>query len=188
MKPKPKFFRSPAELRVWFARYAATAQELHLGYYKIKTGKPSVTWPESVDEALCVGWIDGIRHRIDEESYRIRFTPRRPRSHWSDVNLKRVEVLIQEGRMTQPGLEAYQRRSEANSRRASYEQADEPALAAEQMKILKADRKKWRFFQSLPPGYRKRAVFWVTAARKPETRDRRFAKLLESLGREERIF
>jgi uncharacterized protein YdeI (YjbR/CyaY-like superfamily) len=119
---KPTFFRTPADLRKWFAKHHAVALELWVGYYKKATGEPSITWPESVDEALCVGWIDGIRKRVDDKRYTIRFTPRKAVSVWSAINIRRVQALTKEGRMQPAGLKAYQARRENKSGIYSYEQ------------------------------------------------------------------
>lgn len=174
---KPTFFRSPLELRKWFAKHHATARELLVGYYKKDTGKPSVTWPESVDEALCVGWIDGIRKSIDDESYSIRFTPRRPGSVWSAVNIKRAAELEAEGRMLPAGQVAFEKRKENKSGIYSYEQRP-VTLPERYADEFKRDKKAWAFFESQPPGYRKLATWWVLSAKKEETRLKRLADLI----------
>lgn len=174
---KVKFFKTAVELRKWFAAHHADSTELWVGYYKKGSGKPSITWPESVDEALCVGWIDGIRKSIDEVSYTIRFTPRKPRSIWSAVNMRRAEELIKLGLMQPAGLAAYQAREENRSGIYSYEQrsADLPEPYA---KKLKRNKAAWDFYQSQPPSYRKAVNWWVLSAKKEETRLKRLDKLI----------
>ena len=175
---KVTFFRSPSELRKWFEKYHLTARELRVGYYKKSSGKRSITWPESVDEALCFGWIDGIRNRIDDISYTIRFTPRKPGSIWSSINTRRARELKAKGLMRPAGLEAFQRRRENKSGIYSYEQRrdelDEPYSTK-----LKTNKPAWAFFQSRPPSYRKAVIWWVVSAKKEETRLKRLEKLIE---------
>jgi len=176
---KPQFFATPADLAAWFAKHAATEQELLVGYYKKGSGKPSVTWPESVDEALCVGWIDGIRRSLDEDSYTIRFTPRRPTSTWSAVNIARVKVLQSEGRMTAAGLAAFEKRADERSAIYAHEQRQNAALEAEEEKRFKANKTAWAWFQAAPLSYRKIALHWVVTAKRPETRQKRLLTLIE---------
>jgi uncharacterized protein YdeI (YjbR/CyaY-like superfamily) len=175
---KLRHFATPKALRDWFAENHATEKELWIGYYKVGTGRPSVTWPESVDEALCVGWIDGVRRSVDESSYAIRFTPRRKTSTWSTVNIARVKVLSKEGRMRPEGLEAYDARKENKVGIYSYEQR--PAdLPAPYSTILKRNKKAWSYFQAQPPSYRKVATWWILSAKKEETRITRLEKLID---------
>jgi uncharacterized protein YdeI (YjbR/CyaY-like superfamily) len=174
-----RFFATPREFRAWFEDNHADADELLVGFYKKGSGRPSITWPESVDEALCFGWIDGIRRRIDGESYSIRFTPRRARSLWSAVNIARAGELIAEGRMTPAGLAAFEARDEARSATYSYEQRHSARLSPEHEARLRADPAAWERFQSRPPSWRRAAIYWVTSAKKPETQERRLAKLIE---------
>ncbi|MEM7453184.1 MAG: YdeI/OmpD-associated family protein [Planctomycetota bacterium] len=174
---KPVFFSTPDKLNAWFRKYGNTRDELICGYYKKATGKPSVTWEESVDEALCFGWIDGIRRRIDEEAYQIRFTPRRPRSIWSRRNLERVKVLLKEKRMQADGIAAYQRRKEDNSEVYAYEQG-ELKLPPQYEQKIKKSRKAWAYFQSLARSYKKPSINWVISAKKEETRLRRLEQLI----------
>ena len=173
----PTFFPTPADLRKWFRKNHATATELWIGFYKVGRGKPSVTWPESVDEALCCGWIDGIRKTIDEESYKIRFTPRRQRSIWSAVNIKRVKVLSDEKRMLPAGLKAFEARRENKSGVYSYEQRplDLPEPYLGEMKRHKAA---WTFFAAQPPSYRKVMTWYILSAKREETRLQRLEKLI----------
>lgn len=175
-------------MQKWFAKYSDSRDELHVGYYKKATGIPSITWPESVDEALCVGWIDGVRNSIDDQTYRIRFTPRRKGSHWSAVNLKRVEFLIAEGRMQPSGIAAYERRTEAKSAQAAHEQPKDIQLGVAHMRALKKEKTAFKFFEALPNGYRQKVIWWVISAKREETRDRRFEKLLEACRNQERNF
>ena len=172
------FFPTPADLRTWFEAHHATAKELQLGYYKKGTGKPSVTWPESVDEALCFGWIDGVRHSIDEERYTIRFTPRRPNSIWSAVNLKRVPELKKEGRMHPTGLKVYEERNPEKAEIYSYER-DRVSFEKTHEDQLKAKPKAWEFYQSLAPSAKKSTIWWVMSAKREETRMKRMNVLIE---------
>jgi uncharacterized protein YdeI (YjbR/CyaY-like superfamily) len=174
-------------LKRWFSRNAPSASELVVGFMKTSTGCPSVSWPEAVDEALCVGWIDGVRHRIDDQRYQIRFTPRRPGSHWSAINIKRVAALEAEGRMKPAGLAAFSARTEARSRRGSYEQAATPALAHEEVDQFKRLTAAWAYFESLPPGYKKKATWWVISAKRPSTRSRRLTQLIEACAQGRRL-
>jgi len=176
---EPTFFASPADLRTWFERHHAASSELVVGLHRKGSGRPSITWPEAVDEALCVGWIDGVRRRLDETSYTIRFTPRRPRSIWSAVNIDRVNVLVNEGRMRPAGLAAFERRQEERSRVYSYERPPaelEPLQAAR----LEASGEAYAYFTSQPPWYRRAALGWVTGAKREATRDRRLDELIAS--------
>jgi uncharacterized protein YdeI (YjbR/CyaY-like superfamily) len=175
----PSFFATPAEFRAWLEAHG-DADELLVGFYKKGSGRPSITWPESVDEALCFGWIDGIRRRIDDESYSIRFTPRRRRSVWSAVNIRRVGELTAEGRMTPAGVAAFEARDEARSAIYSYEQRHQAKLEPEQEARLRADPAVWEWFRSRPPSWQRGAIYWVTSAKKPETRERRLAQLIEN--------
>lgn len=173
------FFRTPADLRKWFKKNDATAQELWVGFYKVGSGKPSITWPESVDEALCVGWIDGIRKTIDDESYKIRFTPRKKISTWSAVNIRRVQVLTDEKRMQPTGLKAFAARRENRSGIYAYEQRprefDEPYLG-----LMKKDKAAWTYFQAQSPSYRRTLIWYVVSAKQEETRLKRLKRLIEA--------
>jgi uncharacterized protein YdeI (YjbR/CyaY-like superfamily) len=182
----PTFFRSPADLRKWFDEHHATATELLVGFHKKDSGKPSITWPESVDEALCVGWIDGIRRRVDEASYTIRFTPRRSRSVWSAVNIKRAQDLTGQGRMRPAGLEAFAARQENRSGIYSYEQRGD-TLVEPYAGTLKRNKTAWKFFQAQPRSYQKAAIWWVVSAKKEETRLKRLASLIDHSERGETL-
>jgi uncharacterized protein YdeI (YjbR/CyaY-like superfamily) len=176
---EPTFFATPADFRAWFEANHADHGELLVGFHKKGSGRPSITWPESVDEALCFGWIDGVRRSIDGDSYSIRFTPRKPRSIWSAVNTRRAQELIEEGRMTPPGLAALERRDEKRSGVYSFERGEAAKLDAEQERRFRAAAGAWEWFQSRPPSYRRAALHWVVSAKRAETRERRLATLIE---------
>ena len=175
---EPRFFATPAELGAWFAENHARESELWVGFHKRGSGRPSITWAEAVDEALCVGWIDGLTKRVDETSYRIRFTPRKARSTWSLRNVERVAELTEQGRMLPAGLEAFERRTADNTGIYSFEQ-ETVELAPAYERELKANAKAWEFFSSKPPSYRRPAIRWVMSAKREETRLRRLATLIE---------
>ena len=170
------FFATPEEFLAWLEEHHDVADELWVGFYKKASGKPSITWPESVDQALCFGWIDGKRVSVDAESYANRFTPRRARSRWSAVNVKRAEELIRLGLMRPAGLEAFERRGDEAG--YSYEQRDAADLGEAFERRLRANERAWAFFQAQPPWYRRTAIFWVVSAKKEETRERRLAQLI----------
>lgn len=175
---KPVFFESPAALRKWLAKNHKSADELWVGMYKKHTGKPSITWPQVVDEVLCFGWIDGIRKSIDADSYTNRITPRRKGSHWSAVNLKRVLELQAEGRMTPAGMKAYEERDPAKSQQYSSEQQG-VALPAALEARFKKNKQAWTFFNQQPPGYRKTILWWVVSAKREDTQIKRLQRLIE---------
>ena len=181
-----KFFRTPADLRRWFDRNHQTVQMLWVGFLKKETGRPSITWQESVDEALSVGWIDGIRKRIDEERYKIRFTPRRPGSIWSAINIARVAVLKMEGRMRPAGLEAFSKKRENKSGIYSYEQRP-AALPEPYRSALAAHPRAAGFLEAQPPSYRKLVTWWVVSAKKEETRQSRLDKLVAACDAGKRL-
>jgi uncharacterized protein YdeI (YjbR/CyaY-like superfamily) len=178
--PQPRFFASPAEFRHWLEKHAATTLELLVGYWKVGTGRPSMTWSESVDEALCFGWIDSVRRRIDEQAYQIRFTPRQPGSVWSAVNILKFEQLNAQGRMTEAGRRAFANRTEPKSRIYSHEQPQPAELTKAETRTFKAHPQAWAHFEACPPGYRKVLLHWVTGAKKAETRARRLKKVIEA--------
>ena len=182
----PTFFESSADFRDWLESHHAIATELWVGFHKKKSGKPSMTWPESVDQALCFGWIDGIRKSVDEASYVIRFSPRKPTSIWSAVNIRRATELAAGGLMRPSGIKAYELRKENRSGIYSYEQRSH-VLPEPYEKILKGNKLAWDFFQSQPPSYRKLAVWWVVSAKKEETRLKRLEKLIEFSSRGKRV-
>lgn len=180
--PAPTFFATPAELRAWLQEHHAVAAELMVGYFKKGSGRPSITWPESVDEALCFGWIDGVRRSIDDASYMIRFTPRQRRSIWSAVNIKRVEELTAQRLMQPAGLDAYAARVEARSGIYAHEQGDEVELGDAFEQEFRANPAAWEWFQHQAPSYRKAAVWWVVSAKRDETRRKRLATLIADSG------
>jgi len=182
----PRYFSNPAQLRQWFERHHADADELLLGYHKRATGRPSVTWPESVDEALCFGWIDGVRRSVDDDRYTIRFTPRRARSIWSKKNLARMEELIAAGHVHPAGLRAYETRDHERTNQYSFEQ-EHTAFDADQEREFRANKKAWEFFSQQPPSYRKPATWWVTSAKRADTKARRLATLIDDSAHGRRI-
>ena len=183
---EPTFFSSPDLFRAWLAEHHATAPELVVGFYKVGSGLPSITWPQSVDEALCYGWIDGRRQRIDDQSYLIRFTPRRPNSIWSTVNIERVAVLTAEGRMQPAGLAAFEKRKAESSEIYAYEQ-QAVALDPAYEQRFKANEAAWTFFEAQAAWYRKTATWWVMSAKREETRLKRLATLIEDSAHGRRI-
>jgi uncharacterized protein YdeI (YjbR/CyaY-like superfamily) len=176
----PRFFEDSTAFRTWLCANANTATELLVGYHKIGTGRPSMSWSESVDEALCFGWIDGVRKRIDEFTYSIRFTPRKPSSIWSAVNIAKHEKLVDQGRMTSAGAFAFAQRSPTRSAVYAYEQARTAELTDEELGTFKQMPSAWRFFNACPPSYKKVVLHWVTTAKRSETRSARLAKLVQA--------
>lgn len=172
------FFETPSEWRKWLQNNYNKAEALWVGFYKKDSGKPSITWPESVDQALCFGWIDGVRKSLGDISYVIRFTPRKPRSTWSMVNIKRVKELSKLGLMRPAGLAAFDRRDEEKSKLYSYENRSKGLGSAYKNK-LKANKKAWAFFQSQPPWYQHTSGWWVMSAKREETRLKRLAVLIK---------
>ena len=185
--PKPTFFATPEAFRRWLEKHHETERELLVGFYKTGSGRPSITWPQSVDEALSFGWIDGVRRRIDDESYSIRFTPRKPTSIWSAVNIKRMGELIAEGRVRPAGLAAFARRSAKKSAIYAYEQREAAALDPAFEKELRRDKAAWKNFQAEAPWYRRTTTYWVMSAKREETRRKRLAELIEASAAGRRI-
>ena len=175
---QPRFFKNASAFRKWLQSHHASAKELWVGFYKKGAGKPSITWPESVDEALCFGWIDGIRKSLDNESYMIRFSPRKRGSVWSAVNMRNVERLIKEKRMAPVGLKAYAARKEYRSGIYSYEQRS-PELVEPYLAKLKRNKAAWEFFHAQPSSYRKMMNWRIVSAKKEETRLKRLKQLIE---------
>lgn len=184
---EPRFFATAAEFRAWLEANAATATELLVGFYKLDSGRLSMSWPESVDEALCVGWIDGVRRRIDDAAYSIRFTPRKADSIWSAVNIAKVAQLRAQGRMRPAGEAAYARRSEARSKVYSHERLSDAELSPDEARAFAAQAEAWRYFASTPPGYRRVVLHWVTSAKKAETRAARLARLVAACAAGQRL-
>jgi len=183
---KPTFFASPGKLRAWFVKNHATRTELWVGFHKKDSGKPSVTWPESVDEALCVGWIDGLRKGIDATSYTIRFTPRKPTSIWSAINLRKVKELVKSGHMRPAGLAIYEARRDKEHKGYSIA-ALTTELDPKYAKLMRKNAAAWKFYQAQPPGYRKMVTHWVTNAKQEATRMARLEILMTHSARGERI-
>ena len=183
---RPAFFRTSAEFRHWLNGHHTSVAELWVGYYKKDSGKPSITWPESVDEALCFGWIDGLRKSIDRFSYTIRFTPRKATSIWSAINIRRVQALMARRRMRSAGLKAFTARRENKSGIYSYEQRPE-TLPEPLARTFNRSKSAARFFHSQPASYRRAAIWWVISAKKEETRLKRLKKLISDSSRERRI-
>jgi uncharacterized protein YdeI (YjbR/CyaY-like superfamily) len=184
---EPVFFPAPSEFRAWLEENHERAGELLVGFYKKATGKPSMTWPESVDEALCFGWIDGVRRSLGPDGYTIRFTPRKPRSTWSAINIGRAQELIREGRMRPTGQRAFEARRDDRSAIYAYEQRQDAKLAPKEERELRADERAWQFFQSQPPWYRKNVIWWVVSAKRDETRRKRLRTLIEDSANGMRI-
>lgn len=176
---KPIFFASPSAFRGWLEKRHDQAQELWVGFHKKSSGKPSITWPESVDAALCFGWIDGIRKSVNAESYTIRFTPRKPDSTWSAVNIKRAAELRKKGLMQPAGLNAFEKRQDDKSAIYSYENRKTAKLSGAYEKQFRGNKKAWNFFQAQPPWYRRTACWWVISVKKEETCLKRLATLIE---------
>ena len=174
---KIKFFKTQNDFRKWLEKNHNKSNELWVGYYKKSSGKPSIDWPQSVDEALCYGWIDGIRKSIDGESYKIRFTPRKHGSIWSAVNLKRAKELIELGLMKSAGLEAFNKKDDKKINRYSFER-ENVKLDIEYEKKFKFNPKSWKFFQTMPPSYKKTTIWWVMSAKQEETRLKRLNILI----------
>ena len=173
------FFATPALFREWLRKHNAKHSELWVGLHKKDSGRPSLSWPEAVDQALCYGWIDGQRKTIDNSSYAIRFTPRRPGSVWSAKNVVRAEELIRQRQMRAQGRKAFDRRDEEKTKSYSYEQRNAPKLPAAFEKVLRANVTAWTYFENQTPSYRKAATWWIVSAKKEETRRRRLSQLIE---------
>lgn len=174
---KPRFFAKAATFRKWLQHHHQSATELVVGFYKVGSGKASMSWPESVDEALCFGWIDGVRTSIDGDSYQIRFTPRKANSIWSAVNIKKVALLTEQGLMQQAGLESFAGRNVQKTKLYSHEQ-EAVALSPEYIKLFKADKAAWQYFEGLAASYRKSSANWVMSARQEATRLKRLNQLI----------
>ena len=171
------FFPTQKDLRKWFEKNHKKEKELLVGYYKVSTGKPTITWSQSVDEAICFGWIDGIRKSIDKESYCIRLTPRNPKSNWSAVNIKKVEALTKLGLMKPEGLKAFGFRKEEKSKIYAYENP-KVEFGKSFIKLFKANKKAWVFYQTTTPTYRKVTTRWVMCAKQESTRLKRLNELI----------
>ena len=183
----PKFFKDQHAFRAWLEKNHAKEKELVVGYYKVATGKPSMNWSESVDQALCFGWIDGIRKSLDDESYTIRFTPRKPTSNWSAINIRKVEALTAQGLMTPAGIAAYAKRKEEKSGIYGYENRPKE-LPDECVKVFRKNKSAWDFFTALAPSYQRAVAHWVVSAKKEETKWARLEKLIAASGKGKRIY
>ena len=183
----PKFFPTPLTFRRWLEAHHETAAELWVGFHKKHTGTPSISWPESVDEALCFGWIDGIRKTLDESRYVIRFTPRKARSTWSAVNIARIAELTRLERMAPAGIAAFEKRAIDKSAIYAYEQRRTPKFGAAAARAFRANDKAWAFFRAQPAGYQRLATYWVLSAKREETRARRLATLIADSAADRRL-
>ena len=181
-----EFFENQSNFREWLEKNSDITDELWVGYFKKHTKIPSITWPQSVDEALCFGWIDGIRKSIDDQRYKIRFTPRRKNSNWSTVNINRVKDLQPLGLMKPSGLKAFENRKANSSELYSFEQ-EAIELGKSYEDKLRANDKAWAFFQSLAPSYKKSSIWWIISAKQEKTRKRRLNVLIESSLKGEKI-
>jgi uncharacterized protein YdeI (YjbR/CyaY-like superfamily) len=180
------FFETPAKFRAWLKANHETATELWVGFHKKATGRPSMIWQEAVEQALCFGWIDGIRKTVDEHSFTNRFTPRKARSNWSNINIAKVAELTEQGLMTPAGVRAFEARDPANSGAYSFEQRPE-MLPPELEEQFRANDAAWAFFQAQPPGYRRLTTHWVLSAKREETRQKRLSTLIADSGQGRRI-
>lgn len=178
-QPAPQFFETPAAFRAWLEKHHETAHELWVGMYKVGSGRPSITWPQAVDQALCFGWIDGIRRSIDENSYMNRFTPRKRTSTWSLKNLKRMEELIAEGLVTRAGLAALEARREDRTGTYSFERDEAATLPTEYQAVLGANEEARTFFEAQAPWYQRSVLHWITSAKREETRQKRLEQLIQ---------
>ena len=183
---EPMFFATRARWRAWLERNHAGKTELVVGFHKVGSGRPSITYDESVEEALCFGWIDGVRRRIDETSYSMRFTPRRPKTYWSTVNLERFARLRAEGKVAPAGLEAFERREDDVDRRYSFER-DSIDFDRDQKAAFRKNQAAWTYWQAQPPGYRKVATWWVVSPKREATRQAHLEKLIEHSANGERL-
>ena len=181
------YFETPEELRAWLEEHHATASELWVGFYKQATGLRTLSWSDVVDEALCFGWIDGKVQRIDDERYRQRLTPRKPKSNWSEINIAKVAELRKQGRMTPAGEAAFAKRREAEPGILTYERRHEAAFDPEQQQAFRANASAWEWFQAQSQSYRSTMTFWVVSAKRPETQARRLATLIEHSAAGERV-
>jgi len=180
------FFEDAATFRAWLLENHDKEKALLVGFYKVGSGKASMTWSESVDQALCFGWIDGVRKSIDQERYCIRFTPRKPNSIWSAVNINKIEVLSQAGLMQEAGLKAFALRKEEKSKIYSHEKAS-VALAAVYEAQFKENEEAWTFFIKQAPSYRKVIIHWIMSAQQEKTRQTRLAKTIAASEKQQRV-
>jgi uncharacterized protein YdeI (YjbR/CyaY-like superfamily) len=175
---RPIFFTRPSQFRDWLKKNHAKQLQQWIGFHRKSSGRPSITWPEAVDEALCFGWIDGLRKTVDAESYKIRFTPRRPKSTWSAINISRMKELARERRIYPAGAKAFARRLPAKSGIYAYENRQSAVLSAPAKRKFRSNGSAWKWFQEQAPSYRQTAIWWVISARRVETREKRLATLI----------
>jgi uncharacterized protein YdeI (YjbR/CyaY-like superfamily) len=176
---KPTYFRTAAEFRAWLKEHHATETELWMGAYKKGSGRPGITWAEAVDEALCWGWVDSVRRGVDDQRYMNRFTPRRPGSNWSEVNIRRVEELTRQGRMRAAGRRAFEDRQPKAAGAVTYERRHEIELPPDLERRFRRNNEAWTWFRDQSPSYRSMALYWLMSAKRPETRERRLDTLIE---------
>ena len=182
----PKFFATQQDFRQWLEENHDKEAEIIVGFYRVGLGKPSITWSEAVDQALCFGWIDGVRRKVDEESYSNRFTPRRANSNWSAVNIKKVEELTEKGLMTPAGIAAFEKRKEEKSAVYAYEN-EAKQFSEDFENRFRANEKAWTFFEKQANWYKKQMTGWVMNAKQAATRERRFEKLMAESENERRL-
>ncbi|WBS00554.1 YdeI/OmpD-associated family protein [Pseudoduganella sp. SL102] len=183
----PIFFADARDFRSWLEQHAASATELLVGFHKVGSGQPCMSWSASVDEALCFGWIDGRRTGIDNATYSIRFTPRKASSIWSVVNIAKMDKLRAEGKMTPAGEAAFALRTEAKSGIYAHERSDMPELADAERERFQRDKAAWDYFQAAPPGYRKTLLHWITKAKREDTRSKRLEQLMQACAEGRRL-
>ena len=183
---KPAYFPTSADFRAWLTENHAAHTELFVGFHKKDSGKPSITYPEALDQALCFGWIDGVRKSVSPTSYMVRFTPRKLKSYWSKVNTKRANELVKHGLMEPPGAKVFQARDQATTKRYSFER-ETAKLPPAFTKQFKSNPEAWTFFQSQPPYYKRVATFWVVSAKQEHTRLRRLESLIATSARHRRL-
>jgi uncharacterized protein YdeI (YjbR/CyaY-like superfamily) len=175
---KPRFFKGPSELREWLGRHHDSRTELWIGFYRKDSGRSGVSYPEAVDLALCFGWIDGVRRKIDDLAYTNRFTPRKPRSNWSRTNIRRVAGLVAKGAMHPAGIKAFEARTASRTGVYSFERKEAARLPDDMRERFLAKKRAWKYFTSQPPYYQRLTTHWVVSAKKAETRERRFTQLV----------
>jgi uncharacterized protein YdeI (YjbR/CyaY-like superfamily) len=185
-KSRLKFFKSGTDFRRWLEKNHSSADELWVGFYRKDSGKGGITYAQALDEALCYGWIDGIRKKLDDISFTTRFTPRKPNSIWSNVNVAHVSRLTQEGRMMPPGIAAYERKTDARTGVYSFER-ETASLHPEMVREFRKNRQAWKFFEAQPPYYRRLAAWYVISAKRQETRDMRLKRLIDDSARGDRL-
>ena len=175
---QPVYFAKPEQFRAWLQKYHAACPEQWIGFHKKSSGRPGITWPEAVDEALCFGWIDGLRKSVDAQSYKIRFTPRRSKSTWSAINIRRIQQLVREGRVHPAGRKAFAQRLPAKSGIYSYENRKSSVFSTVTERHFQSNTAAWNWFQEQTASYRQTATWWVISAKRAETRQKRLAILI----------